>query len=96
MNRKTIIRKIARETGVEQKVAAGIIQSFLEEVAAGLTTQHSLQLRPLGTLTVKKRRAKIGRDLTLNEPMALPEHYTVTFKPSRRLKEKVNSRPAGY
>ena len=93
MNRQEIVRKIAEKTGLEQKAVQEVINQFLKEVEAVLLSGRSLQVRSFGTFVLKKRRAKIGRNPLLNEPVPVPAHLTVTFKPSPRLKKKLNQRP---
>ena len=90
MKRQEIIQKIAGRTGVEQKAVAKILSQFLIEIETAILKKRSLQLRPLGTLVVKRRRAKIGRNPITNEPVPVPEHLTVGFKPSRRMKKNLN------
>ncbi len=90
MKRQVMVRSIAKEIGLEQKAVAKVLEKFLAETEKELVDNHSVQLRPLGTFVVKKRRAKIGRNPYINEPFPIPEHLTVCFKPSRRLKSRLN------
>ena len=68
------------------------VAGFLAEIEAGVLERRSIQLRPLGTFVVKKRRAKMGRNPFTNEPVPVPEHLTLTFRPSRRFKTKLNKK----
>lgn len=90
MNRLETIRRIARKTGLEQRAAAAVLRLFLAEMEQSLLAGETVQLRPLGTLTTRRRRAKIGRNPLRNEPVVIGEHLTVVFKPSPGLKKKLN------
>ena len=92
MKRQDVTKKVAEKTGLEQKAIAGVLKVFISEVEAGLLERKSIQLRPLGTFVVKRRRAKMGRNPFTNEPVPVPEHLTLTFKPSRRFKIKLNQK----
>ena len=92
MKRQDITKKVAKKTGLEQKAIAEVLKVFLIEIEAGILEKRSIQLRPLGTFVVKKRRAKMGRNPFTNEPVPVPEHFTLTFRPSRRFKTKLNQK----
>jgi nucleoid DNA-binding protein len=95
MKRQDVTKKIAEKTGLEQKAVAEVLKVFLTELEAGILERRPIQLRPLGTFVVKKRRAKMGRNPFTNEPVPVPEHLTLTFRPSRRLKTKLNQKQPG-
>ncbi|MFA5393852.1 MAG: HU family DNA-binding protein [Candidatus Ratteibacteria bacterium] len=92
MKRQDVTKKVAEKTGLEQKAIAEVLKVFLGEIEDGILERKSIQLRPLGTFVVKKRRAKMGRNPFANEPVPVPEHLTVIFRPSRRLKIKLNQK----
>lgn len=92
MKRQELVRKIAEKTGLEQKAVAKALEMFLDEIEAVVIQDRSFQLRPLGTFVVKRRRSKIGRNPATNEPVPVPEHFTLCFKPSRRTKARLNKK----
>ena len=92
MKRQDITKKVSEKTGLEQKAIAEILKAFLVEIEAGILEKKSVQFRPLGTFVVKKRRAKMGRNPFTNEPIPVPEHLTLAFRPSRRFKAKLNQK----
>lgn len=95
MKRQEITKKVAEKTGLEQKAIAEVLKVFLSEMEADILERGSIQMRPLGTFLVKKRRAKMGRNPFANEPVPVPEHLTLTFRPSRRFKTKLNKKKSG-
>ena len=92
MKRQDVTKNVAGKTGLEQKAVAEVLKIFLGEIEASIIEERSIQLRPLGTFVVKKRRAKMGRNPLTNEPVPVPEHFTLTFRPSRRFKIKLNNK----
>ena len=92
MKRQDVTKKISQKTGLEQKAIAEVLKVFLIEIEAGILERRSIQLRPLGTFIIKKRRAKMGRNPFTNEPVPVPEHLTLAFRPSRRFKAKLNNK----
>ena len=90
MKRQDVVRRIARESGLEQKAVETVLQLFLDELEAALVAGRPFQLRPLGTLKPVRRRAKVGRNPFINEPVAVAEHTTAVFRPSPRFKRRLN------
>ncbi|OPZ91115.1 MAG: DNA-binding protein HU [candidate division TA06 bacterium ADurb.Bin417] len=90
MRRVTIVKAVANKTGLEQKMVARLIKEFLAETETALLAGQPVQLRPLGTLLPRRRRAKTGRNPFTNQPIPVPEHLTLVFKPSRRIKKRLN------
>ena len=90
MKRHQIIRFIAERTGLEQRAVAKVLENFLEEIEKDLLDRKPVQLRPLGTLVVKTRKAKVARNPYANVELLVPEHLTVCFRPGRKLKSRLN------
>lgn len=90
MDRKTVVSRIARRSGLEQKAVATVIRLFLGAAEEALLSGEPVSLRPLGTLKVSRRRAKVGRNPQLNEPLLVEAHLTISFRPGDRLKKRLN------
>ncbi len=52
--------------------------------------ETKIQISGFGTFTVKKRKAKVGRNPKTNEEVIVPERLGVSFKPGRRLLRELN------
>ncbi len=50
-----------------------------------------IQISGFGTFTVKKRKAKVGRNPRTNEEKIVPERLGVSFKPGKKLIKEINS-----
>jgi nucleoid DNA-binding protein len=55
-------------------------------IASVLKEQGRLELRGFGTFLVKKRKGRIGRIISKNEPIKVPGYKTVVFVPGKDLK----------
>ena len=67
-----------------------MIQSFIGEVTARLSSNDDVVLRNFGAFQVTKTKPKIGRNP--NKPDAavpIPARAIVKFKPGKELKERV-------
>ena len=48
-------------------------------------------IRGFGSFIIKKRAAKIGRNIKKNEAVHIPEHYIPAFKPAKIFMERVKA-----
>ena len=94
MNRQKMFQRIAGRTGLEQRVVKEVANQFLVEIETAVVENRSLQIRSFGTFILKRRQAKMGRNPFTNEPVPVPTHLTVVFKPAPRLKKRVNQSPS--
>ena len=69
------------------KAAEGVIRVIKEALAKG----EYVALRGFGTLAVVDCAEKTARNITTGEPIIVPAHKAVKFKPSKELKEAINN-----
>jgi DNA-binding protein HU-beta len=62
-----------------------------------LVKGENVYLRGFGSFIIKKRAQKIGRNISKNTTLIIPEHYVPAFKPAKifvdRVKKNVKSAP---
>ncbi len=59
------------------------LESFFKEVKDSLESGEPVFVRGFGSFVLKKRAAKVGRNIKKNTPVAIPEHYIPYFKPAK-------------
>lgn len=77
--------------GLSKREAADIVDNTLEIMKKTLENGEQVKLSGFGNFSVRFKNARIGRNPATKEPMTISERHVVTFKPSPRLKELVNS-----
>jgi nucleoid DNA-binding protein len=93
--------KTLTKTGLAKQTAQGLSLTQIEamnaiETIADLITCHFqnggevVTIRGFGTFRKRKRRAFTGSDPRTGEPVAIPERYSVTFKPSADVVRRIN------
>lgn len=80
---------IAKKTGVKRYVALNIIESFMDVVKEDLKRGNRVSLRGFGSFYLKKRADKMGRIISQNTTIFIPEHNIPAFKPSDEFVDKV-------
>lgn len=65
------------------------INSMIRGIRFGLRRDKSVQLHGLGAFQVRKRKRRAGRNPKTGESIEIPAARTVSFRPSKLLKEKL-------
>ncbi len=90
MNETQIIRQIAKYlflTNTEVKETSDyMFDVFSDKLKKG----ERIYIRNFGSLAKVKRKAKRVRNIDNGKMMTIPEHWTIEFRPSPALEEKIN------
>ena len=89
MNKTELIAAVAEKTGMTKKDAELVVNATLEAMTAELTAGNRVQLAGFGIFETKTRQARTGRNPKTNEVIEIPASTSVTFKPSKTLKDAV-------
>lgn len=97
MNEKAVTRtkasyilEIAEKTGIHKRDVAIVITSFINALTDSLVKNERIELRGLGVLKNKKRRARIARNPRTGDKVKVDERWVPTYKPSSLLKRRIN------
>jgi DNA-binding protein HU-beta len=91
MRKADVIAKIAENTGVPKVDVLVAVEQFFKEVKTSLESGENVYVRGFGSFIIKKRAAKIGRNIKKNTTINIPEHNIPAFKPAKEFVEKVKS-----
>lgn len=89
MNKAELIERVAKEMDSTKAESERYLQAFLGGITTGLKKDKSVQLVGFGTFTVKKRKARKGRNPQTKEEIRIPASRTVSFKVGKTLKDSV-------
>jgi DNA-binding protein HU-beta len=90
MNRKQMVKQIARRSRQTQITVDDVLQHFMDIVAEALVEDNRCTLVSFGTFVRPFRKARTIRIPNTDRMKDLPAHYGVRFKPSPYLIEAVN------
>ena len=68
-----------------------VVESMMKVIKNNMINQDNVYLRGFGSFVVKKRAQKIGRIITQNKSIVIPEHYIPAFKPAKTFTDKVKN-----
>lgn len=89
MTKAEIVKEISEKTGVERAVVEVTVEAFMTSVREHLIHKEPVSLRGFGNFIIKKRAAKVARNISKNTTINLPAHYIPAFRPSKKFSEKV-------
>jgi len=89
MRKADMVAHIAEKTGIPKVDVLVTLESFFKEVKGTLTSGDAVYIRGFGSFIVKKRAAKIGRNIKKNVAVEIPEHYIPAFKPAKEFMQMV-------
>jgi len=90
MNRADLAEVVAKSLGNCSKAAADrAIGAVLAGIQRGLRREQKVTLVGFGTFTVKKRRAREGRNPRNGAVIRIPAGKTVGFRPGLDLKGRI-------
>ncbi len=91
MQRLELVKEIVKKTGSEKHSVETILKTFMRSVEEHLIKGEHISLSGFGSFGVKKRAAKMGRNISKNIPLKIPAYFSPVFKPSKRFIRKVKN-----
>lgn len=91
MRKADLINKISEKTGIPKVDVLVSLETMFKEIKHTLAEGENVYIRGFGSFIIKKRAAKIGRNIKKNVAVAIPEHFIPAFKPSREFVQEIKS-----
>jgi len=92
MRKAEIIADIVKSTGLDKVVVEATVEAIMTTIKDSMTNGENIYLREFGTFLLKKRAAKIGRNISKGTSMKIPAHFIPAFKPSREFASVIKSK----
>ena len=86
---KGIFDEMAEGHQLPKRVAQDLLSSMIEKVTQHLKQGDRIRIAGLGTLEVRKREARTGRNPATGEAIAIAASRKIAFRPAKELKETV-------
>lgn len=91
LTKKELVGKLAEETAFTKKSIEELLHVMSKIYVESFKEGRTVDLLGLGTLEVRNRAERIGRNPQTNEQMTIPAKKTVGFKNGKSLKDVLNS-----
>ena len=83
MTKAEIVSEIARKTGIEKVAIQATVEEKMGVIKDSLANNENVYLRGFGSVIVKKRAEKTGRNISKNTTIIIPAHNIPAFKPAK-------------
>lgn len=95
MNKKNVTRKeladsINEKLGISHRGASDIVDAVFSTMKQSLVAGKLVKLVLFGTLAVRDKSPRRGRNPRTGEAMTITKRQMISFRPSRRLRDLLN------
>ena len=90
VTRKKLAEAVSNQVGLPLRTSAEIIDVFFETLVNTLAGGESVKLVQFGKFDILDKRPRKGRNPQTGESLIITGRKMVTFRPSDRLRERVN------
>ena len=91
LTKKEIINSIYMQLGFSKKISENLIEDFLSIILKELKKTKKVKISNFGTFTLRFKKSRIGRNPKTLKQTIISERNVVLFKPSKDLKNYINS-----
>ena|SRR5579859_4615876 len=91
MTKADLIEDVARKTELSRKDSEVIVDTIFEGIVKSLRGGDKIEIRGFGSFRTRHRNSRVGRNPKTGERVDVPAKDIPYFKPSKELKDIVNS-----
>ena len=92
MTKAEIVPEIVKKTGIEKDAVEATVEGIMQTIKSSIADGENVYLRGFGTFLLKKRAAKIGRNISKNTAVKIPAHMIPSFKPAKEFTFEVKNK----
>ena len=90
VTRKELAVAVNEQLGISQRNSSDIVDTVFSVLKDTLVQGESVKLVQFGTLTVRDKAPRRGRNPRTGESMTITKRKMVSFRPSKQLRERLN------
>ena len=94
MTKAELVEEVAGIGNITRHDAEIIVETIFEAVVGALRADDKVEIRGFGSFRTRQRRGRVGRNPKTGEKVEVPPKKIPFFKPSKELKDFVNSSEA--
>ena len=91
MTKADLIEDVSRLAEVTRKDGEVIVETIFDSIVRSLRVGDKIEIRGFGSFRTRQRRGRVGRNPKTGEKVEVPPKKIPFFKPSKELKDFVNS-----
>jgi integration host factor subunit alpha len=91
LTKSEIVNAIAEETGFTKAKPLETVETLMETIKGSLESGEDVLISGFGKFCVRQKAERNGRNPAKGVPIKLSARKVVTFKCSRKLRERINA-----
>ncbi|MFB3916740.1 MAG: HU family DNA-binding protein [Terriglobales bacterium] len=91
MTKADLIDEVSRVAELTRKDSETIVESIFDSVVRSLRAGDKIEIRGFGSFRTRQRKPRLGRNPKTGDRVEVPAKKIPFFKPSKELKDLVNS-----
>ena len=94
MTKADLVEEVIRVTELPRKESEAVVETIFDSIIAALQASDKIEIRGFGSFRTRQRRGRIGRNPKTGAKVEVPPKRIPFFKPSKELKDFVNTSKA--
>lgn len=94
MTKADLVEEVTRVTELPRKESEEAVETVFESIIGALQRDEKIEIRGFGSFRTRQRQGRIGRNPKTGAKVEVPPKKIPYFKPSKELKDFVNSEAA--
>jgi len=94
LTKADLIEEVLRVTELQRRESEIIVETIFDSIIESLQKGDKIEIRGFGSFRTRQRRGRTGRNPKTGEKVDVPAKRIPFFKPSKELKDFVNSAEA--
>ena len=91
LTKADLIEEVLRITELPRKESETIVETIFDSIIGSLQKGEKIEIRGFGSFRTRERRGRVGRNPKTGEKVEVPAKKIPFFKPSKELKDLVNT-----
>ena len=91
LTKKDLVNSIYMQIGFSKQISENLIDEFFSLIISNLESEKKVKISKFGTFSIRLKKPRLGRNPKTKENKTISERNVVLFKPSKELKNFINS-----
>lgn len=91
LTKADLVEEVLRITELPRKESEAVVETIFESIIESIQKGEKIEIRGFGSFRTRERRGRVGRNPKTGEKVEVPAKKIPFFKPSKELKDFVNS-----
>tara|TARA_B100001057_G_scaffold10104_1_gene9561 strand:- start:604 stop:903 length:300 start_codon:yes stop_codon:yes gene_type:complete len=92
LTKRDLVNSVYMQVGFSKQISENLIDEFFSLILKNLQKEEKLKISNFGTFSIRRKKARVGRNPKTKEKKTISERNVVLFKPSKEFRSYVNTK----